>query len=218
MNKYMAQLAALDWIKVLLVGAALAAVYYFLMYDNGSIIEASIRQAQERLTAAKTSLTQTEKAMENANHVEKEVQATAAQFAKITEYMPESLSVAELNTIISKNAQQSGVRPRIDPKGLESPQGFTQAVKMDVQLEGSFAQIETFLANVSRERRLLVFDKVEITPDSAGTFPTSQGSKLKFKGSLVGYRYLKSAAEPPGSPALSAAATGATPAPVPGGK
>jgi type IV pilus assembly protein PilO len=209
MNKYMAQLAALDWVKVLLIGLALAVGYYFLIFDDGTALQTSIKQAQERLAAAKLSLSQTEKAMENANRFEKEVQATAAQFAKITEYMPETLSVAELNTIISKNAQLSGVRPRINPKGEEPPQGFTQAVKMEIQLEGSFAQIETFLANVSRERRLLIFDNVEITPNSAGTFPTSLGASLTFKGSLSGYRYLKNASGPPDDPA---------PAPAPGGK
>lgn len=217
MNKYLAQLASLDWVKVLLIGVVLAAAYYFLMYDGGTTLETSIKQAQERLATAKTQLTQTEKAMENANRFEKEVQATAAQFMKITEYMPETLSVAELNTIISKNAVESGVHPRINPKGEDPAQGFTQTVKMDVQLEGSFAQIETFLSNVSRERRILIFDKVEITPNSAASFATSKGASLTFKGTLIGYRYLKGAAEPPDVPGTTPVPAAAPARPAAGG-
>jgi type IV pilus assembly protein PilO len=213
MNKYLAQLASLDWPKVLAIGVALAAGYYFLMYDNGSTLEDSIKKAQDRVVAAKKSLGDTQKAMDDANNFAKEVEQTKVQFDKITQYMPASMSGGELTKLINEISQDVGVRPRIAPRQEEAPLGFTQAFKVDLQLEGSYAQILTFLAKISQEPRLLVFDKVELVPNSSGGIATSQGSALTFKGTLIGYKYLPDAADPaeaptaPGAPMPKAGGT-----------
>lgn len=186
MNKYIVQLAELDWLKVVGVGIALAAVYYFLMYDNGAALEANIKAANDRLATAKTQLQNTERAMENANRFEKEMQATSRQFEKITEFMPPTIGAAELTAIINQQAQASGVRPKIEPKGEDAPSGFYQTSRVDLQLEGTFAQIVTFLSYLSRVPRLLTFDHVELKqPEGGGT--------LTFSGTLIAYRYLKDA-------------------------
>lgn len=212
MNKYLTQLAALSWSKVLVIGVALAAGYYFLMYDNGTTLETSIKAAKDRAAAAKKTLAETEKAMADAERFGKEVQATQDQFDKITRYMPVTLDSGEMTKIINDTSQQVGVRARIEPSKDEPPVGFTQAVKINLQLEGNFAQIVTFLSKISQIQRLLVLDKISLSPNSGGGISTSQGAALTFKATLIGYRYLKdvdSDAKPgaPGAPAPRAGGT-----------
>lgn len=196
MNPQLAKLAELQWGKVVGIGVALAAAYYFLMFDNGSTLEANIKAAQERTEAAKKTLAETEKAIADADRFGKEVQATQDQFEKIVRYMPMSLDAGEMTKMINEISQDVGVRPRIEPQKEEPPQGFTQAVRVNLQLEGNYAQIVTFLSKISQVQRLLVFDKVELTPAVDQRLTPGGGASLTLKGTLIGYRYLKDAPEP----------------------
>jgi Tfp pilus assembly protein PilO len=196
MNQYLQKLAELEWGKVVGIGVALAAAYYFLMFDNGAQIETSIKAAQERTEKAKKTLSETEKAIADADRFGKEVQATQDQFEKIVRYMPMSLDGSEMTKMINEISQEVGVRPRIEPQKDEPPQGFTQAVKINLALEGNFAQIVTFLSKISQVQRLLVFDKVELKPGVQQRISPSGGAALSLRGTLIGYRYLKDAADP----------------------
>ena len=148
MNPYLAKLAALEWGKVIGIGVALAAAYYFLMFDNGATIEAGIKSAQERTEIAKKTLAETEKAIADAERFGKEVQSTQDQFEKIVRFMPQSLDAGEMTKMINEISQEVGVRPRIEPQKDDPPQSFTQAVKVSLQLEGDYAQILTFLSKI----------------------------------------------------------------------
>lgn len=206
MNQYLAKLAELQWGKVIGIGVALAAAYYFLMFDNGATIETSIKAAQQRTETAKKTLAETEKAIADADRFGKEVQSTQDQFEKIVRFMPMSLDAGEMTKMINEISQEVGIRPRIEPKEPDVPQGFTQAVKVNLALEGNYAQIVTFLSKISQVQRLLVFDKVELKPGTAQRIAPSGGASLTLSGTLIGYRYLKDAADPadatakPGTP------------------
>jgi type IV pilus assembly protein PilO len=196
MNPQLAKLAELQWGKVVGIGVALAVAYYFLMFDNGSALEANIKAAQERTEIAKKTLAETEKAIADADRFGKEVQATQEQFEKIVRYMPMSLDAGEMTKMINEISQDVGVRPRIEPQKEEPAEGFTQAVRVNLQLEGNYAQIVTFLSKISQVQRLLVFDKVELIPAPEQHLSPSGGASLTLKGTLIGYRYLKDAPEP----------------------
>lgn len=215
MNKYLVQIAALDWAKIVIIGIALAAGYFFLLYDNGSTVEAQIKQAQDRLAAAKKSLAETQTAVEHANAFEKEVQALQKRFDKITEYMPEKLTVNDLRIIVSKIAKEYQIKARFSPDPDTEPKGFYQVISADLELDGTYSAIASFLSAISREPRLLTFEKVSISPIQ-GSVPGSSGASLTFKGTISGYRYLKSAPDPddakPATPGAPAPAPATSPA------
>ena len=190
MNKYLAQLADMAWGNVAIISVVAAVVYYFLMFDDGSSLKQQIEQGKVRLSEAKQQLAQTEKAMQDANRFEREVLETARQFESIVDYMPLSMSAADLHAIITKNASLAGVRvSRLEPKGPDTPNGFYQTTKMKMELEGTFAQIVSFLANLSRAPNLLTLEETELKTGKS----TDGGPSLLFNGVLVGYRYLKDA-------------------------
>ncbi len=194
MNKYIVQLAELDWVKVIGIGLLLAVLYYFMLYDNGDALETRIKSAKDQVANAKTQLDRTEKAMNDANRFEKEVQATALQFDKITQFMPPNIGAAELTAIINQQAQASGVHPKIDPKGEDKPNGFYQTSRVNIQLEGTYAQVVTFLSYLSRVPRLMTFEQVRVTQASGV-------GAVVFNGTLVAYRYMKEAPEIVAKPA-----------------
>ncbi len=198
MNRYISQLADMQWLNVVIAGVVAAVVYYFTMFDSGATLEAEISKGGVRLEEAKRQLAQTEKAMQDANRFEREVRETARQFESIVDYMPLALSAADLNGIITKNAQFAGVRvTKLEPEGKDQTAGFYQTTRMSMQLEGTFAQIVTFLANLSRAPNLLTLEKTILKMSKT----SAQVSGLSFNAVLVGYRYLKDEVE-------------ATPAPV----
>jgi len=205
MNKYIIQLAELQWSKVIGIGVVLGVLYYFMLYDDGSSVQASIKAAKDQLAITNKQLSQTEKAIADANRFEKEVKSLTEQFQKITEFMPPTIGAAELSSIINQQAQAAGVHPKIEPKGEDKPNGFYQTSKVDLQIEGTYAQIVTFLSNLSRVPRLMTFDKVQLNQASGG-------GPLVFSGTLIAYRYLKE------TPDAQGAKPGTAPAAQPPGQ
>lgn len=212
MNPYLAKLAALEWIKVLGIGILLAAVYYFVMFDDGTLLNDQIAQAKTRLETANRQLGETEKALAESERFEKEVQGLARQFEKITDFMPSTVTAVDLTTVVNKQAQLAGVKiVKVEPDPEVKRVSFYEMTKVNLELEGSYAQIATFLSYISRIPRLLTFEMTSISlPSSGAPGEMSSAGKLLFSSSMVGYRYLKDApvdipAAAPGDPNAPAA-------------
>ncbi|MES2854642.1 MAG: type 4a pilus biogenesis protein PilO [Bdellovibrionota bacterium] len=208
MNRYLAQLADLQWLNVFIGGAVLAALYFFLMMDDGSSLKTEIEQGGIRLEEAKRQLAQTEKAMQDANRFEREVRETARQFESIVDYMPLTLSASDLHSTITKNASFAGVRvAKLEPKGQDVTAGFYQTTRMGMVLEGTFAQVVSFLANLSRAPNLLTLEDtlIKSTKSDDGI------QRLTFEAVLVGYRYIKDAPADTTTPPPAVAAPAVNP-------
>ncbi|MES2963592.1 MAG: type 4a pilus biogenesis protein PilO [Bdellovibrionota bacterium] len=194
MNKLIAQLSDLEWSKVIMLGLALAGAYYVLIFDSGESISGKITQQQQQLVEANTKLSQTMKAMQDANRFELEVKRIAQQFDQITNFMPMTIGPAELTQIVNQSAGLAGVRvSKIEPKGPDTRAGFYEASRVFVSISGNFAQILEFLEMLSRVPKLLTFDEVEVRSLKAPGAPPTEISPLAFEGLLVGYRYIKDA-------------------------
>ena len=220
MNRLIAQLADLEWSKVVMFGLLLAAAYYFMSFDDGETLSAQIRAANERLATANAKLTQTKKAMADANRFETEVKRIGQQFEQITSFMPSSIGPAELTQIVNQSSGLAGVRvTKIEPKGPDTVAGFYEASRVAVTIQGSYAQVLKFLEMISRVPKLLTFDMVRVKgPPPASGPPTSEAQPLIFEGLLVGYRYVKDAPyiEPKADPGVPGVPS--VPAPPGGGE
>jgi Tfp pilus assembly protein PilO len=208
-NQYIAKLAALEWPKILGIGVLMAGLYWALLYNDGSSVTEAINQANTRLQTANRQLAETEKALADANRFETEVQNLARQFEKIVDFMPATVTAADLTTIVNKQVQLAGVRAAsIKPKSEIVRVGFYETSRVELELEGSFAQIVTFLSYMSRVPRLLTFENTVVTQAQANKDNAS--SILTFKTTLVGYRYLKDAPVATDPAAAAAAGTAGT--------
>jgi Tfp pilus assembly protein PilO len=215
MNKALLQLADLGWPKVLAIGLFVTAFYFFAFRDDGSIITANLTSAKQELDTATKQLQVTKKAMENAQRFESEIKAAKLQFEQVTEFMPPRLSMADLTTLISDKASKAGVRllstsphSSAGATAASTKPAFFDSIQVAFKVEGSFAQILTFLAQISRDSRILTFEETVLTTNT-GT--QADDPTLNFSGELVGYKYKKEVATPaaPGVPGAAPQAGGA---------
>lgn len=215
MNPYLAKLGALEWGKVLGLGVLAAGVYYAVLFNDGTELNQQIQAAQARLETAKQQLTETEKALADADRFEKEVQSLARQFEKITDFMPATVTAVDLTSLVNKQAQLAGVKiVKIEPDPAVKRVTFYEMTRVNIELEGSYSQIATFLSYISRVPRLLTFDSTTISVSRSSRSPESGPSagRLVFASSMVGYRYLKDApvqnsSVQPNAPGATAAQT-----------
>lgn len=187
-DQYLVQIGELSWSKVFIAGLGALALYYFTLFDDGSNHRRMYQEATVRLAESEKGLQDTKNAMADADRFEKEVKSTQQQFERIVEFMPVSMSAVTLTEIVTKQASAAGAKvTQMEPKMGDDRLEFYEMTRLNLSLEGSYAQIVMFLSNLSRVSRLLTFDKIEL--NLAGGEPESP--QLKFVGVLVGYRFLK---------------------------
>jgi Tfp pilus assembly protein PilO len=195
MKKYIAALADMAWTNVLLIGFGLAAAYYFLSYDSGAALSTEIQASTVKLAQSEKQLKDTEKAMEDANRFQAEVQETARQFARINDFMPEAMTEADLQALMTRQAQLAGVRiMKMEPKGGVEHVGFYDKMRLALTAEGTYPQILTFLSYISRVPRLLTFENMSL--DYNGINETEESPRLTYQAVVVAYRYVKNAEAP----------------------
>jgi len=184
-------LATLNWKRVVAVSAILAALYFLLVYDNGETIDRNVQQIQTQITQTEHQIKVTKEAFADAERFEREVKATVDQFSMVMDYMPEDMSSSELMTIVSDLAANTGLKlMKTEPITGGERTTFYEPVRMSFALEGSFVQVLTFLSELSKVPRLITFEGIELS-SLANTDP--EMPQLLFTGTIVAYRYIKSA-------------------------
>lgn len=187
-QQLISHLGELPWPKVAVYGFIAVLLYYFLLYDDGTALRNRFTATTAQLAQAQKGLDETRKAMEDADKFEREVKLTAQQFERIRDFMPEDLNAASLTEIILHQASMAGAKVlKLEPKQGDERVDFYEMTRVQVSLEGSYAQLVTFLSYLSRVPKLLTFDTVKITRQGGDP----ETPKLKFVGTLVGYRYVK---------------------------
>jgi Tfp pilus assembly protein PilO len=208
MEKYILQLGELTWSKVIFGGIIAAVLYWSLYYDDGATLEASILALQTQYTEAEKNLQETRQAMADTEKFEKEVRNNEIQFEKVLEYLPQEMNSNELTRMINEIVAQTGTRlletkPQLNVERKE----FYEITRIDLNIEGRFVGVVTFLSALSRVPKLLTFDKIEVLVSSKpGAGSLDDAPNVQLSGTLLGYRYLKDVE--PGS-AISAAGASA---------
>lgn len=201
MERALAELGELGWPKVMLIGLALLAAYYFGAFDDGTRLGTRIRQERERFNEAEQVMRRTKAAFSDADRYQREVESMIEQYKQIVSFMPEKMNAAELTSTIGDLAAQSNVVLKSTSPGTAVAKSSTnnkreifETLRIAFSVEAPYSQILSFLSNVSRVPRILTFDKLELTMTDR-----MQGESpiLVMNATLVGYRYVKPAETPP---------------------
>jgi type IV pilus assembly protein PilO len=190
-EKYILQLGELTWSKVVASGLVALGLYWFLYYDDGSNIEATIQGLQVQLVEAEKNLAATKQAMADTVKFEKEVSNNEKQFDKVKDYMPADMNANELTRLVSQWAGEAGAKVNSTKPKLEiEKKEFYETIRLDFTVAGRFEQLVTFLASLSAVPKLLTFDEIQVTTVS-GLAKADEAPTIEMKGTLVGYRYLQ---------------------------
>jgi len=169
------------------IGLGLLGVFYSGMYDDGTGLQNQLNTVNAELTKTQKSLKDTEEVIKNTQTFQAEFQSVSEQFQAAVEYLPETFITQELLKQISNEARAAGVTlVSIKPK-TPSPGDFYEELQVDVELEGSFTLLTTFLSYISKQNRIINIKNIEM-----GMKTANEGvPKLSLRGVLVAYRYKK---------------------------
>lgn len=189
---YLVKLADFTWQKVFVIAFALCAAYYWLQFDDGTSLDNALRTVQSELVKEKEMLEKTEKAMKDLERFKVELNNQQAQVREVMSFLPGQMNVPELVSTIQSRANSAGLRvTKSEPKNQVTKVEFYEAMQLEIQLQGSYSEVATFLSFVSKLPRLVTIDKISLR-----ALPTaeSEGPKLQFGATLVGYRSIEDVA------------------------
>jgi type IV pilus assembly protein PilO len=184
-----------------LIGSLLASFYYFSIFDIGSTIDDEIKSKAAELEKATVDLADTNRVIADKTQFQLEFQDVSEKFRAAIEYLPESFNIQELLKQISDEARASGVTlVSVKPRTPEKKE-FFEELSMEIELEGPFSLLTTFLAYMSKQNRIVNVKNIDIQFKGL----VDGNPKLTMRGTLQSYRYLKpadggaNAPKPPGS-------------------
>lgn len=182
MNKLMESLAAQEVGKILMIGVALTAFYWFSVYDDGSAIDMQAAQITESLQAEEVKKKETDATLNQVKEMQEKVGQLSQKYQEISRRLPEALYSIDINRSIDDFARNAGVSVKMKKPGENIKREVVEEVPVEVQLEGTYAELAQFTYLVSRAERMARTKNVIITGSDDGK------KRLKFEGQVVGYK------------------------------
>ncbi|MNJ92475.1 Pilus assembly protein, PilO [compost metagenome] len=189
MNKFFEILASYSYGKALVFSLALGGFYYMTLYDDGSALDARIAEVSRNLTQEEAKKVETDAALRQVKEMQEKVGQLSVQYQEISRRLPQDLFSIDINKAIDSFARNAGVSIKSKKPNPNVKTAVVEEVPVQVELEGSYAELVQFVYYVSSAERLSRVKNVVITEAT-----DRSAKKLKFAGEVVGY---KLAPEPP---------------------
>jgi len=191
MNRFLEQLASFQWQKIILGSIVIGGLYYAMLYDPGTSLDIKVQAARKQLNDIKEKLERTKAAEKNFKVFVEKIEAAQQQFQQVIAYMPPDMNLGNFMQKVKDQASAAGASVQaFSPSSDVEKHDFYEVRKFDLQLSGNFSQIVTFFSNLTKMPLLITFNKISLKSLS-GDF---DNPRLNFKGTLLGYRYMKEAA------------------------
>ena len=172
-----------------MVSLILCALYWGMMYDDGSKLEQQIKTNQTQIGQAQRDLQSMAQAEEDAKRYRKAMEQAGERLDKIVKYVPAKLSDFDLMGILSTEAKAAGANiSNVTAKGVAKPSNAVyEEVSVDVILEASYTQVLLFLSYLTRTDKIITLRQVNLSRTEESSVDGE--SLIKFQGIFVGYRY-----------------------------
>ena len=150
-------------------------------------IENQIEKQKALVAEAESKVSDAKKFVSDRKKFEEEMNKVSDQLRAAVEYLPTKLNSQDVLTKISNEARSSGVNlASIQPKNSQA-KGFYEELLMEVEVEGSYGQLVTFLSYISRIQRIVNIRGLDLKVKQM----TEDGPILAMRGTLVAYRYME---------------------------
>lgn len=184
MNKILERLAALTSLQVLIGGVLLGAFYFYTSFDDGSGIDLQLNSVMEEVKKEEVKKKDVDATLAEKSRMEKSLMSLGEQYSIVTKLLPSNLSSIEVNRSIDQFATNSGVNIKNRKPGTPIPREVVEEVPVDVTLEGTYSELTHFMYMISSIERLTRVGSFALER----TVETKDNGKLKFIGSVIGYR------------------------------
>jgi Tfp pilus assembly protein PilO len=191
--------------RSILLGMSLAAIYYFLWFDPGTVQKNAIAAAQQQIEDIQNQIKDNQAKLDRAAIYKKTAAEIGTTINRLLGVIPERFGISDLMKIISNEAKVAGsslvnITPGNAPEVSQVAKEFEE-LSVKLELSGSFLQHMIFLSNLTKINQILIVRKLDLnlTKEAKGEdLPTVQ-----MLADIIAYRYRGAQNTPPtgGKPA-----------------
>lgn len=181
--------------QALIVGFVLAAIYYFVGYNDGSALTAKINQTKQEITTLQTQIAEENRKIEKIEDFKKANLVMGENLKTFITYIPERFNAFDLMKIVSNEAKAANIGiSRISEVNVSENAAekklFYRPLMVQADLTGNFQQIMLFLSFLTRSDQILTIEDLSLTNYDVGR-THSDAPNLKLNARIAGYRYVK---------------------------
>lgn len=182
MNKFFETLSGYTMGKVGIIALAVAGLYWYMIYNDGSALDQQIASIGQQLQQEEAKKTDTDATLKQVREMQEKVGQLTAKYQEISRRLPADLFSIDINKAIDGFAKTSGVSLKLKKPGDNIKKEVVEEVPVDVSLEGTYAELAQFVYIVASAEKMSRVKNVVITEIAPGS------KKLKFDGQVVGYK------------------------------
>jgi len=178
-------LSQLSFSKSFLISIFLGFLYFkFLGYDDGSKLEAEIRQLQVTVKAEQEKKIETDKVLAEEVEIKKQVGALSEKFKEVTQKFPINLKSDEIISTLNSLASTANVRVVSVKKENVVTQELYEEVPISVELSGTFNNIVQLMYKTAILERVTNLGDFEFS-----NYGGEYSGTLKMSTKVIGYKY-----------------------------
>jgi type IV pilus assembly protein PilO len=188
-NNLLIRLAGMNMQKILIFSGVLGVLYYFMWFDDGSTIEASIASVNQQVQEQEAKSREAEAATKEFEKVRASVGALSDQFKTVSQQIPSEVQMSEFIRAVDSVSRAAGVATRSkEPRSPEN-HDYYESIPLRIVLEGNFSEITMFLYYIASMERLMKVKNFTVTTPTDNQQRPS-GGRLLFDGEVISYRFL----------------------------
>lgn len=182
-------LGALPIGRVIVLSLVISGLYYLVGYDGGAQFQIAIDTANKTLQDLEVEDKKLEVELQEIRALKAAQEKDSEQLNMLLAFIPEKFSNFELMRTLSNEAKAVGVDiDSLKDVGVLANKGaeFYAEIGVDIEIDGSFAQLLLFLSNLTKLKQIVTLDTLSLR--TVGS--QSSDSQLTMSAQVRGYRYV----------------------------
>lgn len=185
MNPVVNRIATLSINQAFMAGLILAALYYFTLFDDGSLLDQQAMSAKQQIDAERTKEKESDLALTRIKQLRDSYSALTEHFKVVSTQIPTDLQMSEIIRTVDTMAKTSGIVIKTKEPRLPMKEDILETLPIRIQAEGSFSEIAMFIYNLSTIERIYRVRSFNIS----GPSDVRNLSKLKMEAELASFRF-----------------------------
>jgi len=170
----------------LLIGVALAGFNYMNSLATAEGLQTQISQLNTQMQEKKEALTKAQNASSEIPAMRDEVSKMTESLAKARDLIPSNSSTRDVVSVVTEEAKNAGIRVTASRPGDSVTKAtYFDEMPMEVEFEGSFAQLTLFMYQISKRKLIIHPSDMMLSTKEVIDGQTN----LRMSGKLVGFRY-----------------------------
>lgn len=197
--KFINMIASLDTSRVALGALVIGAIYYFLVFDDGTQITQNIQGLQAQLDVENTKRVETQKILKKEEQMKADVQVFAQKFEEIKANIPVEFTESELRSIVDQFSMENGLstiktgRPQSFQQNDPNQPKLVDQVRLSYTFQGSYSQIVNFIKQLTSYEKLIKIGdfSLVLAPQSGSETTTANKRRsydLTFDVNIIGFK------------------------------